>query len=243
MMRPNSIGSANSAAASRRLANARIQPRRASVPEHGQHADIEADEIHLNPSGRRKSARNPILSAQLKPCGRGCKAGLRESSSAHGNRLHSASKRSRTSMTKRPSKTPSAVRVPARRPIETPRAPRSRSRARSRKAKAAKEASNAEDAEAASSDADVEADEAEKAKAEAAEAEKTEAVDKKIEELDERGGRTTRTSSDLRRKYMLRRFWHTARRFWTDRQVPHGLAAVRRRCSSSSCSISPPPTR
>ena len=57
--------------------------------------------------------------------------------------------------------------------------------------------------------------EAEKAEAQAAEAVKTEAVDKKIEALDEEedGGEDI---EELRRKYLLRRFWHTASRFWTD---------------------------
>ena len=45
MMRPNSTGSANCAAASARLATASSQPRRASGPA-GQHAGVESDEVH-----------------------------------------------------------------------------------------------------------------------------------------------------------------------------------------------------
>ena len=43
---------------------------------------------------------------------------------------------------------------------------------------------------------------------------KTEAVDKKIEALDEE--EEGEDLEELRRKYLLRRFWHTASRFWTD---------------------------
>ena len=43
---------------------------------------------------------------------------------------------------------------------------------------------------------------------------KTEAVDKKIEALDEE--EEGEDLDELRRKYLLRRFWHTASRFWTD---------------------------
>jgi putative ATP-binding cassette transporter len=81
--------------------------------------------------------------------------------------------------------------------------------------KTAKDASNAKDAEAEALDVnEPKPTEAEKAKAEAAEAVKTEAVDKKIEALDnEEEGEDI---EELRRKYLVRRFWHTASRFWTD---------------------------
>ena len=78
--------------------------------------------------------------------------------------------------------------------------------------KTAKDASDAKDAEAGALDSKP--TEAETAKAEAAEAVKTEAVDKKIEALDEE--EEGEDLEELRRKYLLRRFWHTASRFWTD---------------------------
>ena len=67
MMRPNSIGSANNAAGEHEVGN-RQDPAEAGLgPEHCQDAEIKADKIHLTSSGTGKSARNPILSAQLKP--------------------------------------------------------------------------------------------------------------------------------------------------------------------------------
>ncbi len=85
------------------------------------------------------------------------------------------------------------------------------------RAKALKEASDAKDAEAKDVDADsAKPTEAERAEAEAAEAVKTEAVDKKIEALDEEDDEGGEDIEELRRKYLLRRFWHTASRFWTD---------------------------
>src|SRR5262249_19037170 len=47
------------------------------------------------------------------------------------------------------------------------------------------------------------------------EAAAAEAVDSKIEALEEAGD----DMEDLRRRYMLKRFWQTARRFWTDRPL------------------------
>jgi len=87
------------------------------------------------------------------------------------------------------------------------------------KASKLQEASNAEEAEAEFVDVDAfKTTEAEKAEAEAAEAVKTEAVDKKIEALDEeeKPEGEDEDLEELRRKYLLRRFWHTASRFWTD---------------------------
>src|SRR5437899_11297753 len=124
-------------------------------------------------------------------------------------------KRTRTDMTKRPSKTASAgqsSRRSADRDVETDRPKKAEVEAA--RAKASKEASNAEEAEAEFVDVDEsKPTEAEKAEAEAAEAVKTEVVDKKIEALDEEEGDDL---EELRRKYMLRRFWHTASRFWNE---------------------------
>lgn len=60
--------------------------------------------------------------------------------------------------------------------------------------------------------------EAERAEAEAAEIEASAPVDKKIEELNEAGEEIEdpETLERLKRKYMVLRFWQTARRFWTD---------------------------
>jgi putative ATP-binding cassette transporter len=61
--------------------------------------------------------------------------------------------------------------------------------------------------------------EAEKAEASAAEMERSAAVDKKLEELnkaaDEEDDDPEETER-LKRKYMVQRFWQTAKRFWTD---------------------------
>ena len=60
--------------------------------------------------------------------------------------------------------------------------------------------------------------EAEKAEADAAEMEESAPVDKKIEELNETGeeDEDPEELERLKRKYMVLRFWQTARRFWTD---------------------------
>ena len=121
-------------------------------------------------------------------------------------------------MTKRPSKTASAgqsSRQSADRDVDTDRGKKAEVKAA--KGKASKETSAAkEEAEAEAVDADEsKPTEAEKAEAEAAEAVKTEAVDKKIEALDDEE-EEGEDLEELRRKYLLRRFWHTASRFWTD---------------------------
>jgi hypothetical protein len=66
--------------------------------------------------------------------------------------------------------------------------------------------------------------EAEKAEANAAETEKSAPVDKKIEELNEASeeDEDPEELERLKRKYMVLRFWQTARRFWTD---PHAGVA------------------
>ena len=118
-------------------------------------------------------------------------------------------------MTKRPSKTASASqssRQSADRDVGTARGKKAEVEA---KPKASKETSNAEEAEAEFVDVDEsKPTEAEKAEAQAAEVEKTKAVDKKIEALDDE--EEGEDLEELRRKYLLRRFWHTASRFWTD---------------------------
>jgi hypothetical protein len=53
MIRPNSIGSANNAAASKRLAIGQDPAEPSLRAEHLQDADIEADKIHLTPSEHR----------------------------------------------------------------------------------------------------------------------------------------------------------------------------------------------
>jgi putative ATP-binding cassette transporter len=60
--------------------------------------------------------------------------------------------------------------------------------------------------------------EAEKAEAAAAEIEEAGPVDRKIEELNENGQEDEDPDEleRLKRKYMVQRFWQTARRFWTD---------------------------
>jgi vitamin B12/bleomycin/antimicrobial peptide transport system ATP-binding/permease protein len=117
-------------------------------------------------------------------------------------------------MTKRASKTPSAgqrSRQSADRDVDTDRG----KKAKAARGKASNETSAAKEAEAEAIDADEsKPTEAEKAEAEAAEAVKTEAVDRKIEALDDE--EEGEDLEELRRKYLLRRFWHTASRFWTD---------------------------
>ena len=123
-------------------------------------------------------------------------------------------------MTKRPSKTASAgqsSRQNADRDVDTDQGKKAEVKAA--KGKAPKATSAAKEAEAEVKAEAVDADkskptEAEKAEAEAAEAVKTKAVDKKIEALDEE--EEGEDLEELRRKYLLRRFWHTASRFWTD---------------------------
>jgi putative ATP-binding cassette transporter len=124
-------------------------------------------------------------------------------------------------MTKRPSKTASAGQSSRRTADRDPDTGRGKkAEVETAKAKASKDASNAEEAEAEFVDVDeAKPTEAEKAKAEAAEAVKTVVVDKKIEALDEEekeGEVEDEDLEELRRKYLLRRFWHTASRFWTD---------------------------
>ena len=66
--------------------------------------------------------------------------------------------------------------------------------------------------------------EAEQAEADAAEIEESAPVDKKIEELNETGDEDEDPEEleRLKRKYMVLRFWQTAKRFWTD---PHSDVA------------------
>jgi vitamin B12/bleomycin/antimicrobial peptide transport system ATP-binding/permease protein len=119
-------------------------------------------------------------------------------------------------MTKRASKTPSAGQSSwqsADRDVDTDRG----KKAEAARGKASNETSAAKEAEAEAVDAtESKPTEAEKAEAEAAEAVKTEAVDKKIEALDDEEEGEDEDLEELRRKYLLRRFWHTASRFWTD---------------------------
>jgi putative ATP-binding cassette transporter len=123
-------------------------------------------------------------------------------------------------MTKRPSKTSSGGQSSGQDADQAPDTDKAEKTARkaetkAARAKASKDASDAKDAEA--KDVDVNTSkptEAEKAEADAAEVVKTEAVDKKIEALDEE--EEGEDIEELRRKYLLRRFWHTASRFWTD---------------------------
>ena len=119
-------------------------------------------------------------------------------------------------MTKRPSKTAStgqSSRESADQDLDAAKSKKAEVKAA--KGKASKEAAAAEEAEAEAADAkESKPTEAEKAEAQAAEAVKTEDVDKKIEALeDEEEGEDL---EELRRKYLRRRFWHTASRFWTD---------------------------
>jgi vitamin B12/bleomycin/antimicrobial peptide transport system ATP-binding/permease protein len=136
--------------------------------------------------------------------------------------------RIRTNMTKRASKTASTghgSRRGADRDVDTAKGEKAEAAVKAAKSKAPKEASeakkgpketSAKEAEAETVDADEsKPTEAEKAEAEAAEAVKTEAVDKKIEALDDEEDERE-DLEELRRKYLLRRFWHTASRFWTD---------------------------
>src|SRR3954467_2583481 len=133
-------------------------------------------------------------------------------------------KRTRTNMTKRASKTASASHgshLTDDPDVDTDRSKKAEVRATRGKAPKAtsgpKEANAEAKAEAKAEAVDVtesKPTEAEKAKAEAAEAVKAEAVDKKIEALEqEQAGEDL---DELRRKYLLRRFWHAAIRFWTD---------------------------
>ena len=92
-----------------------------------------------------------------------------------------------------------------------------------RKTTAAKAAKAKADAEAEEGSEETEAGrpdltEAEKAEAGAAEMEESAPVDKKIEELNETGEETEDPEEleRLKRKYMVLRFWQTAKRFWTD---------------------------
>src|SRR6266550_931512 len=62
----------------------------------------------------------------------------------------------------------------------------------------------------------TEASEPKAPEARAAESEETEALDKEIEALEETPA-DPEEIEDLKRKYMVMRFWQTARRFWTDR--------------------------
>src|SRR6185295_6624678 len=66
--------------------------------------------------------------------------------------------------------------------------------------------------------------EAERAEADAAAIEESGPVDKKIEELNETGDEDEDPEEleRLKRKYMVLRFWQTAKRFWTD---PHSGVA------------------
>ena len=145
-------------------------------------------------------------------------------------------------MTKRASKTASTghgSRPGADRDVDTAKGEKAEPEVKAAKGKAPKEASQPKkgpkeasepkkgrkEASAKEAEAEVEAEtvdadaskptEAEKAEAEAAEAVKTEAVDKKIEALDDEE-EEREDLEELRRKYLLRRFWHTASRFWTD---------------------------
>src|SRR4029079_17780086 len=90
-------------------------------------------------------------------------------------------------------------------------------------AKAAADA-DAEDGSEETKAGRPELSEAEKAEAEAAEIEESAPVDKKIEELNEAGeeDEDPEELERLKRKYMVLRFWQTARRFWTD---PHSGVA------------------
>jgi putative ATP-binding cassette transporter len=122
-------------------------------------------------------------------------------------------------MTKRPSKTASTGQSSGESADQDVDAAKGKNAgAKAANSKASKEASAAkEDAEAEAAEAkESKPTEAEKAEAQAAEAVKTEAVDKKIEALDEEEEADGEDLDELRRKYMLRRFWHTASRFWTD---------------------------
>ena len=119
-------------------------------------------------------------------------------------------------MTKRPTKTSSTGQSSGRAADHDPDIDKAKEEAKAKKAeaKAEKEASDEAAAEAEAADhAASKPSKAEQAKAAAAEAVKTEAVDKKLEEIEEEDGDDV---EELRRKYLLRRFWHTASRFWTD---------------------------
>ncbi len=120
-------------------------------------------------------------------------------------------------MTKRPSKTASTGQSSGESADQDVDAAKGKKAgAKAAKGIATKQASAAKvEAEAEAADAkESKPTEAEKAEAQAAEAVKTEAVDKKIEALDDE--EEGEDLEDLRRKYMRRRFWHTASRFWTD---------------------------
>ena len=115
-------------------------------------------------------------------------------------------------MTKRPSKITSTEQSAG----QTADRDAKNDKARKTERVSAKEVSDdAKDAETKDVDGNVsQPTEEEKAEADAAEAVKTEAVGKKIAALDEES--EGEDVDELRRKYLLRRFWHTASRFWTD---------------------------
>ncbi len=119
-------------------------------------------------------------------------------------------------MTKRPSKTPSGGQGsgPNDRTEDAKRRKSKKTAETTDKAKAAEEEAETEDAEAGKSDLT----EAEKTKAAAAEMKDAEHVDNKLEELDEaeENPDDPEEIERLKRKYMVLRFWQTARRFWTD---------------------------
>src|SRR4051794_6937473 len=131
-------------------------------------------------------------------------------------KLAASAQTTRTNMTKRPTKTSSTGQSSGRATDRDPKPDKAKDEAKAKKAeaKAEKEASDEAAAKAEAADhAASKPSEAEQAKAEAAEAAKTEEVGKKLEEIEEEDGDDV---EELRRKYLLRRFWHTATRFWTD---------------------------
>src|SRR4029079_405421 len=140
---------------------------------------------------------------------------LKRCSSAHGNRLWLRNDKTiRINMTKRPSTTTGARKGSGSKPAAG-------------KAKKAGKAVAEDEAEDGSEETEAgrpQLTEAEKAKAEAAEIEESAPVDKKIEELNETGeeDEDPEELERLKRKYMVLRFWQTARRFWTD---PHSGVA------------------
>ncbi len=140
---------------------------------------------------------------------------LKRCSSAHGNRLWLRNDKTiRINMTKRPSTTTGARKGSGSKPAAG-------------KAKKAGKAVAEDEAEDGSEETEAgrpQLTEAEKAEAEAAEIEESAPVDKKIEELNETGeeDEDPEELERLKRKYMVLRFWQTARRFWTD---PHSSVA------------------
>ena len=137
-------------------------------------------------------------------------AGLLEgNSSVHGNRLWlRTTKRARINMAKRPSTTTGARNGSGRKPAS----------GKTKKTSKAKADAEAEDDSEETEAGRSQLTEAEKAEASAAEIEKAAPVDKKIEELNETGEEIEDPEEleRLKRKYMVLRFWQTARRFWTD---------------------------